>query len=171
MHIIRFHIAVHIQPHQVVLNLLFAYSGRNFAFPDSSKRSGDVRSNGCNGLVEYLSFLWVFLPSHFSEKIHSPWPLFDHCTLEFFLVIDIPCQVHFHLQLGFPDPISACPDGIPVFCSGHTSLLPHPVIFLLIPQFNWQVLFSHPRFHPPLLDFSPMVLLLSSHKDVLTDLV
>ena len=103
----------------------------------------------------------------------TPWPLSVpyHCTLESFLVIFyILCQVHFHLQLGFPDPISACPDGIPVFCLGHTFLLPHPVIFFLIPQFNWQVLFQSSQFpsSPAWFLTYGVGVLLSSHKGILT---
>lgn len=41
----------------------------------------------------------------------------------FFVIFHIPCQVHFHVYLGFPDPISTHLNSIPVLFSGHPSLL------------------------------------------------
>ena len=40
----------------------------------------------------------------------------------FLVIFHIPHQVQFHLHLGFPDPISAHLDSIPVLFPGHTPL-------------------------------------------------
>jgi len=55
------------------------------------------------------------------------------------LIFHIPRQVQFHLCFCFPDPISVWPDYMLLFFPGHTFLLPLPVHFLLIPQYDQQV--------------------------------
>lgn len=66
--------------------------------------------------------------------------LLTNIPVEFLLVIlCIPRQLQFHVCLGFPDPITAHSDSIPVF-TGNMSLLPLLVLFLLIHQFDLQVL-------------------------------
>ena len=51
-----------------------------------------------------------------------------------------PSPVQFHLCLGFLDPISAHLDNIPIFFPSHLFLLPLPVHFFLLPQFNQKIL-------------------------------
>lgn len=60
------------------------------------------------------------------------------------ITFHISQQAQFHLSLSFRDSTSACPDSIPISFSGHMSLFPLPVHFLLFPQFNQQV--SHACF-------------------------
>mgnify|MGYP001855354442 CR=1 FL=1 len=66
-----------------------------------------------------------------------------------FIIFHIPCQVQFHICLGFLNPISACPESIPVFFLGQSSLLPP----FFSPQFDHQTFLSHVSLLPPLLDF------------------
>ena len=103
--------------------------------------------------VEYLSLLHV-CRSHFSLLIYQRGytprglSLLINVPIESFLVIfHITRQVQFHLHFGFPGSISAHPDGTPVFLAHITSLLPLPVHFLLIPQFDQQV-FVRPCWFP-----------------------
>lgn len=69
--------------------------------------------------------------SVFSEQCtcRSPSGCFSH-----------PLSNQFSLHLGFPDPISTCPDSIPVLFPGCMSLLPLPIYVLLLPQFDQWVL-------------------------------
>ncbi|XP_048788476.1 uncharacterized protein LOC125687389 [Lagopus muta] len=64
----------------------------------------------------------------------------------FLIVFHVPCQVQFCLRLGFPDPTSASPDGIPVLFPGDTALFPELVHPFLRPQFSQQVLAEPCRF-------------------------
>jgi len=54
------------------------------------------------------------------------------------VVFNIFHQVQLHLCLGFPNPISASLDSIPLFFRGDVSLLALPVPALLFPQFDQQ---------------------------------
>ena len=81
-----------------------------------------------------------FLPYIFTLHICST--IFSRTVLS----SPIPDQVRFHLCLGFLSPMSTCPDGIPVFLLGHTSLLSLPACFL-IPQFKQQA-FVQPCWFP-----------------------
>ena len=60
------------------------------------------------------------------------WPVY--------LVFNISHQVQFHLCLGFPNPISVYLESTPVFFQGDVSLFSLPVLALLLPQFDQQVL-------------------------------
>ena len=74
-------------------------------------------------------------------------------------------QVQFHqvqLHLGFPDHTSVCPYSIPVLFSGHPSLLPLSVLFLLFPLFDQQVL-AQPRCFPASSDWLLMLEEAHSH--------
>ena len=61
------------------------------------------------------------------------------------VILCIPCQAQFYLCLGFPDPIPVYPDCIPVLFPGHVSPFPLPVHFLLVPQFDHQILAQMPQ--------------------------
>lgn len=69
------------------------------------------------------------------------------------VIFHIPYQVQFHLCLSFPDPISTCPDNIPIFLQGHTFMF-HclHISFLYLSLMNRSLL-SHTVLLPPLLDF------------------
>jgi len=67
-------------------------------------------------------------------------PLLTCVLVESLLVFNIPHQVQFHLCLGFPNPISASLDSIPVFFLGDTPSLLLSVLALLFPQFDQHVL-------------------------------
>ena len=97
-------------------------------------------------LIEYLSLLHSCC-SKFSFLIYQrKYALFDLFLLTYvpvesvLFVFNIPCQVQFHLCLGFHNPISACLDRMPPFFSGDSSLFPLPVHALLFPQPDQQVL-------------------------------
>jgi len=64
-------------------------------------------------------------------------------------IFHIPHQLQLHLCLSFPDLIPACPDCIPVFFQGNTSLFPLPICFCLISQFSQQVLAQLCQFSDP----------------------
>lgn len=81
--------------------------------------------------------------------------LLTNVLRESLVIFHILCQIQFHMCSGFPDRINACPDSIPIFFSGHPSLLPLLTLLLLIPQFHQQVLaqLCLRSFLSPLLDF------------------
>ena len=149
-HVILSHKLEHIQPHEAVLNLLCSHSGRQFLSldPQGYDRCGKPSWQWRLRQITH----WLHQPSPcllkpFSLLIYQMrytllcLPLLPTVSKESFLdIFHIVCQVQLHLHLGFPDPISACPDGIPVFFPGHPSLLPLPILFLLISQFEQQVL-------------------------------
>lgn len=76
-----------------------------------------------------------------------------------------PCQAKFLSCLGFPYPISAHLDCIPVLFPGHVSLLLLPVHFLLVPHFDQQGLAQ-----PSLLSALPACLLTQGGGEFLFDL-
>ena len=73
-------------------------------------------------------------------------PLLTCVLVESLLVFNIPHQVQFHLCLGFPNPISACLDSIPVFFPGDTTLFLLSVLALLFPPLDQQALAKPRRF-------------------------
>jgi len=83
-------------------------------------------------------------PYSFVRGVHSPWPFSsDHrsCRMPS-CYFSHPSSSWVPSVPGFPDPISACPDSIPVFFWGYASLLSLLVHFLIL-QSNQQVL-AHP---------------------------
>ena len=136
--------------HEVVLNLLFACSMKDFAPPLITQRFEDKRDvSHLTATEDWGKELFLvpqpplcpFLTSHLSERyILFVLSLLRNIPAESLVNFHIPCQVHFYLCLCFLLVISACPDSIPLFFPGHVTLLPLPVHVLLFPQFDQHIL-------------------------------
>jgi len=142
------HRPVHIQPHQVVSDLLCTYSSSSHVNIQKHERHGNpdwqwrLRQRIYWIPQPSLCSLKPVLPSHLSGGYTILWlSLLTSIPAESLLdSFHINFHVHFHLYLGFPEPISVCLVSIPLLFPGHSFLLPFSVLFLLFLQFDQQVL-------------------------------
>lgn len=168
MHFIQSHRLVIIQLHQVILNLLFAYRGRDFTSPTSTQKIRDVREVGSltagegwdKEYIRCLSLLHIsghqFIPlSSKRGTFSSAFIFWSKCILESLLVIlHIPCQVLFQLSLGFPDTIPTHSNNITVLFRQVTCHCFHCLcISLLLLSLRSRSVLSHAIFQPALLSF------------------
>ena len=96
------------------------------------------------------NFNFLFIGGGMFSSAFLFWPMFLNKLLLFFY---IPQQIQFHLYLGFPNPISACPDRITVFFPSHPSLFPLPISSFFSLSLTNRSLLSHASFLSSLLDF------------------
>lgn len=74
--------------------------------------------------IRYSFFLLIYQVGYTLFSLS----LLTNVPVELLVIFHILLQVKLHLYLDFSDPISACPESVPVFFPGNSSLFPLPVL-------------------------------------------
>lgn len=156
MYLIRSCAIVYFQVPYTVLDLILSYSSQSFIPPVPAFTFCDLGGvpralpgeDGGKTVIEYLSLLNFMCnqDSHFlleSTCVFPNLPFMKDVLVEVLVVaLDIPGHIQFYLGFSYPNLTPGCSDSVSVFVPGYPSLLLPSIGFLLVFEFDQELL--HP---------------------------